>query len=114
MAHFLIQPKGESGEWCFPKYAKLNLTVNADKERLEKLRADNENVYKISFNDAKDKRHGIIEGKLVSVYEGSALKVEVLVLAVEERWTYEEAMRVLYKFSPSQRRKLLKEAASGD
>jgi hypothetical protein len=109
MAHFLIQRRGQM--WGIPSYRKLNLTVNADKERLEKLRADNENVYKISFAELKDKEHAIIEGKLVSVYIGSALKLEIMKLAVEKRWSHEETMRALYEIKPSERKQILKAAA---
>lgn len=112
MAFFAIQTKGESSKWCRPLVRKLNLTISADKAELETLRAESENVFELSFQDLKNKIHRIVEGHLFSVNRKSNLKVQILELAVEKRWTYEETMRVLHEFSPSQRKRLLAEIAS--
>lgn len=111
MAFFLVQPKGDWGRWCEPHSYKLNLTISADKTRLEALRKENENVFKISFNEMKEKTHRIVEGKLISMYTKSRLKVEILKLAVSKRWSHEETMRALYELSPSERKKLLETAS---
>jgi len=108
MAHFLSQPKGQN--WCKPDYHKLDLTRNEDKAKLSELRLESENVYKISFTDFKDKTHAIVDGQLVAVYAKSRLKVEILDLAVQKLWTYEETMRALYELKPSERKQILKAA----
>lgn len=112
MAFFLVQPKGDEYRWYNLEYLKLNLTISADIAKLEALRTESENVFKISFHDTKNREHRIVEGQLISVHSKSVLMVKILKLAVEKRWTYEETMRALYKFSPSQRKRLLKEFAS--
>jgi hypothetical protein len=112
MAFFAIQSKGELSKWCRPLVRKLNLTTSADKAELETLRAESENVFELSFQDLKNKVHRIVEGQLVSINRKSNLKVQILELAVEKRWTYEETMRALHELAPSLRKRILAEFAS--
>lgn len=98
MAYFLVAKKKDG--WKFPDVVKLDLRMEKQQKRRDYLMSNNEFFEQVPYSEASSKVFAIVDGRIMSVFENSPLKVKALKRIVEDKIPYEKAKEVLsgYKF----------------